>query len=143
LGDVARKGRLLQCSPLQQFAKAQNETDRGSTIVCQISQVVFESHTVSGWCAIIAADQGWERAAIVGVPGPPQITDAMLIEPVHRAIDEAVGAIVFAHLAGNDRDLRCHLPNLRIPTIGAVTGVEVVEVERSDQAVVRIVWLIL
>lgn len=91
--------------------------------------MVFESQAELGGCAIVVDDEGGEAAAAVGVPGPTKVADAVLIEPVHSGIDEAMLTVVFAHFAGDDGYLGIDGRDLAVPAGDSVATVEVVEVE--------------
>src|SRR6185437_1748974 len=107
----------------------------GCDAVRQIDQVLLVASSVGGRRAAIVADQRGEVAAVVDVPGPGEVADAVLIEPVHGHVDEAVRAVVFADFSGNDRYLRGYRLDVHYPAIDVIAGVEVVQMERGDQIV--------
>ena len=54
--------------------------------------------------AVVARDQGRAVAAIGDGPLPAEVRDSGRVGPRHVIVDEAVGAVVLAELAGDDRN---------------------------------------
>src|SRR4051794_36506624 len=115
---------------------------RNQGLRIDLQQVVVEALAEGRGRAGDVDDEARERAAALGVPGPPEIAHAVAVGPGHVAIDEPVPAIKLAELAGHDRYHRRHVRNAAVPAALIGAAAVVVEVDAGHEvagSVVRFV----
>lgn len=108
----------------------------------ECAQVVAQVGPVRRGRPVVAGDQGRTGGAVPGVPGPAQVRQASVVEPLHDLIDETVRAGVLPDLPCHERHLGRDGGQGGVPAALVRAGVEVVDVVRGGEIAGRVGGLV-